>query len=319
MYSTSYLLFQSITAVALGDALGVPFQCEKRQDLLENPIHAMIGHKENDVPAGTWSDDTSLTLASLVSLTQGYNLYDLMMRYSQWYHFGDYTPFGMTFGVGKTTGDAIRRFDSGIKPELCGGDSEMDNGNGALMRMMPLAFYILTSSNGYQYNDDIARSVHEYTSTTHRHPRSLIASGILTNVIIRLVYNPNKYAMLRAVKECLDYYRTKEEFAEDADLFSQLEDPHFLRQPSNLIESSPYVIDTLNSVFWCLMNSEQYSVAVTRAVNLGNDADTIGSITSMLASLLFAPVTFPREWLNELKGRNQIKVAVSSALLSKYF
>ncbi|MDM7516861.1 ADP-ribosylglycohydrolase family protein [Lentilactobacillus sp. TOM.63] len=110
--------------------------------------------------------------------------------------------------------------------------------------------------------------------------------------------------------------QTKEEFAEDADLFSQLEDPHFLRQPSNLIESSPYVIDTLNSVFWCLMNSEQYSVAVTRAVNLGNDADTIGSITSMLASLLFAPVTL---WLNELKGRNQIKVAVSSALLSKYF
>lgn len=319
MYSTSYLLFQCVTAVALGDALGVPYQCHKRQDLLENPINTMVGHKENDVPAGTWSDDTSLTIASLVSLTQGYNLHDLMMRYSQWYHFGDYTPFGMTFGVGKTTGEAIRRFDAGIQPELCGGTSEMDNGNGALMRMMPLAFYILTSSKGYRFNDQVVKLIHDYTATTHRHPRSLIASGILTNVIIRLVYNPNKYAMLRAVKESLDYYRQQAAFADEVDHFYQLEDPHFLRQPSNHIKSSPYVVDTLNSVFWCLMNSEQYYVAVTRAVNLGNDADTIGSITSMLASLLFAPVNFPQDWLNQLKGRNQIKVAVSSALLSDYF
>lgn len=241
------------------------------------------------------------------------------MRYSQWYHFGDYTPFGTMFGIGKTTEAAIKRFDSGIDPQLCGGTSEMANGNGALMRMMPLAFYLMTSPHGYQFNDRVAKIVHDYTATTHRHPRSLIASGILTNVIIRLVYNPNKYAMLRAVKESLDYYRDKTEFADEVALFAQLEDPHFLRQSSNSIKSSPYVVDTLNSVFWCLMNSEQYSIAVTRAVNLGNDADTIGSITSMLASLLFAPVTFPQDWLKALKGRNQIKVAVSSALLSNYF
>lgn len=319
MYSTSYLLFQSLTAVALGDALGVPFQFEKREKLLENPVDTMIGHRSFDLPKGTWSDDTALSIASLVSLSLGFNLNDLMTRYSQWYHYGEYTPFGKAFGVGKTTEDAIKRFDQGTKPELCGGVDVMSNGNGALMRLMPLAFFILTSHHQYRFNDQIANLIHQFTATTHRHPRSLVASGILTNVIIRTIQNPNKYAMLKAIQEALTYYGDKPLYKDQVPYFEQLGRINFLRQSSTQIKSSPYVVDTLNAVFWCLFNSEQYFVAVKRAVNLGNDADTIGSITSMLASLLYAPVTFPPNWLRDLKGRNQIKTAVSFALLSDYF
>lgn len=319
MYSTSYLLFQSLTAVALGDALGLPIQFEKRENLLENPVDTMKPSAAFNLPQGTWSDDTSLSIASLLSLAMGFNLHDLMTRYSQWYHFGEYTPFGKSFGVGKTTAEAISRFDKGTPPEKCGGIGEMDNGNGALMRMMPLAFFILTDHQNYQFNDEVAQTIHEYTETTHRHPRSLVASGILTNVIIRIIQNPNKYAMLRAVNEALDYYKGKDAFAAQTPYFKQLGDASFLRQPSANIQASPYVVDTLNTSFWCLMNSEQYFVAVKRAVNFGSDADTIGSITSMLASLLYAPVTFPVNWLRDLKGRDQIRVAVSSALISNYF
>ncbi len=319
MYSTSYLLFQSLTAVALGDALGVPVETESRDHLFENPVDTMIGHQKFDVPAGTWSDDTSLSIASLVSLAQGFNLHDLMKRFSQWYHFGEYTPFGKAFNVGKTTKKAIKRFDSGTAPELCGGTEEMDNGSGALIRLMPLAFYVLTDHRHDHFDDHVASLVHRYTAITHRHPRSLVASGILINVIIRVIQNPNKYAMLRAITEALDYYREKPAFKDQVSYFEQLSSMSFLRQSSSQIKSSGYVVDTLNAVFWCLMNSEQYFVAVKRAVNLGNDADTIGSITSMLASLLYAPVTFPTNWLQDLKGRSQIKVAVSTALLSNYF
>lgn len=125
--------------------------------------------------------------------------------------------------------------------------------------------------------------------------------------------------MLRAVKEALDYYRSKNQFAAQVPFFEQLEEAHFLRQSSTKLRPSSDVIATLNAVFWCLMNSEQYNVAVSKAVNLGSNADTIGSITSMLASLLFAPVTFPENWLSKLQGRNQIKSAVSVALLSDNF
>lgn len=319
MYSTSYLLFQSLTAVALGDALGFPIQHDTRSNPFDDPVIQMVGHLSANVPAGTWSDDTSLSIASLVSLTFGYNLYDLMTRYSQWYHFGDYTPFNHAYDVNNTTQSAISRFDNGTQPELCGGVQDADNNNTALKRLMPLAFYILTKNPNYSFNDETVKLVHDFTATTNRTPKAYIGSGILTNVIIKLIQNPNKYAMLRAVKEVLDYYRSKDQFAAQVPFFEQLEEAHFLRQSSTKIKPSSDVISTLNSVFWCLMNSEQYNVAVSKAVNLGNHADTIGSITSMLASLLFAPVTFPENWLAKLQGRNQIKIAVSSALLSDNF
>ncbi|GAD17444.1 ADP-ribosylglycohydrolase family protein [Lentilactobacillus otakiensis] len=319
MYSTSYLLFQSLTAVALGDALGFPIQHDTRSNPFDEPVHEMVGHQTQEVPAGTWSDDTSLSIASLVSLTFGYNLHDLMTRYSQWYHFGDYTPFNYSYDIDETTKAALQRFDSGIEPKLCGGTMDSDNNNTALKRLMPLAFYLLTKNQHYVFNEATVKLIHDYTATTNRTPKTFIGSGILTNVIIRLIQNPNKYAMLRAVKEALDYYRSQDEYAAQVPFFEQLEEAHFLRQSSTKLRPSSDVIATLNAVFWCLMNSEQYNVAVSKAVNLGSDADTIGSITSMLASLLFAPVTFPESWLSKLQGRNQIKIAVSVALLSDNF
>ena len=319
MYSTRYLLFQSITAVAIGDALGVPFQFKTRSFFKKNPVTKMLGHQSFNVPAGTWSDDTSLTIAALTSLSAGINFSDMLRRFSQWYLYGDYTPFGRSFDIGRTTQEAILRFQKGVSPLECGGAEESDNGNGALMRMAPIAFYIIGNYDNYRFNDEIAELVHNYSAITHRHPRSLVAAGILTNAIVRVIQNPNKYTMHISISEALNYYKQKKPFSDEVKYFQQLTDLNFYKEDINQIPSSGYVVDTLNCVFWCLMNSEQYYQAVKRAVNLGNDTDTIGSITSMMASLLYAPVSFPTDWLNDLKGRNQIKSAVSYALLSKYF
>ena len=319
MYSTRYLLFQSITAVAIGDALGVPYQFKPRDFFAKNPVSQMEGHHTFDVPAGTWSDDTSLTIASLTSLSLGLNYSDMMARYSQWYYFGDYTPFGKAFDVGRTTQQAIERFRRGVPPLLCGGNDEIDNGNGALMRIAPIAFYIVSLPGSYNFNDKVVQIIHNYSALTHRHPRSLMAAGILTNAAIRLIQNPNQYTMLAAIREALNYYKRLPEFADQLPYFIHLGELSYYKNPENKIQSSGYVVDTLNSVFWCLMNSEQFYAAVKKAVNLGNDADTIGSITAMMASLLYAPVSFPPEWLDNIKGRNQIKSSVSHALISPYF
>lgn len=128
-----------------------------------------------------------------------------MTRYSQWVHFGDYTPFNYAYDVDETTKAAIQRFDTGTPPVLSGGTLDSDNDNTALKRLMPLAFWILTKNQQYTFNETVADMVHDYTATTNRTPKTFIGSGVLTNVIIRLIQNPNKYAMLRAVKEALDY------------------------------------------------------------------------------------------------------------------
>lgn len=319
MYSTSYLLLQAMTAVAVGDALGVPVQFTDRPTLLKNPVDQMIGNGAFDVPAGTWSDDTSLTLATLASLSQGFNLDDMMMRYRQWYDFGDYTPFGKSFDIGQTTQRAINRYKHGVPPEKCGGATESDNGNGSLMRVMPLAFYLLSQFPNYRFNSDVANICERFSSLTHRHPRSLLATSILVNVTTTVILSPNKYAMLKSIREVLDYYQELPKFKDEIKYFNQMDDPSYYRKPNSEVQSSGYVIDTLNSVFWCLMNSEKYVSAVKKAVNMGNDSDTIASITSMLGSLLYAPVSFPPEWAVLLKGKTHIKWAVALALQTTYF
>lgn len=320
MFSTNYLLFQPILAVAIGDALGVPYQFEDREFLSNSPITKMDGYKTFRVPKGTWSDDTSLTLASLDSLSFGFSLDDLMLRYSQWYHFGDYTPFHKSFDVGKTTKDAIYRFDHGTKAELCGGTLEINNGNGALMRITPLAIFLLNKyENNYVLNEEVAEYIHKFTSITHRTTKSMIASGILANVIIRLYNSPDKKTMKNAIGEALTFYRNQIEFAGVIEEFAHLGNSDFYKQNSEAINASGYVLDTLNVVFWCLFNSSNYRNATLLAVNFGMDADTIASITSMIATILFSPVTFPADWINDLKGISLIKKTVSNALLSKYF
>nr|WP_252893683.1 ADP-ribosylglycohydrolase family protein [Lentilactobacillus senioris] len=228
-------------------------------------------------------------------------------------------PYGKSFDIGRTTQRSIERFAAGVDPLLCGGTDEYDNGNGALMRIVPIAFYIVSLPGNYKFDDQTAKIVHDYSSLTHGHPRSLVAAGILANATVRLIQNPNQYTMLAAIREALKYYQNQPKFKDQVDYFTHLGELSFYKQPESKIQSSGYVVDTLDSVFWCLMNSEQFYAAVKKAVNLGNDADTIGSITAMLASLLYAPVSFPTKWLDILKGRNQIKSSVSIALLSPNF
>jgi ADP-ribosylglycohydrolase len=133
-----------IYGLCVGDALGVPVEFAARDELEKDPVTDMRGYGTYNMPPGTWSDDTSLTLCLLESLAQGLDYADIMQRFYSWLFESAYTPHGHTFDCGKTTMEAIYRFARGTEPVLCGGAAETDNGNGSLMRILPLAFYLVS-------------------------------------------------------------------------------------------------------------------------------------------------------------------------------
>ena len=127
-----------LLGLATGDALGVPVEfCEKSR-LKKDPVTDMRGWGTHSQPPGTWSDDTGMTLAALDSLAGGFDPEDMMLCFSRW-RGGEYWPYGEVFDVGIATEQAISRYRSGIPALLCGGRGERDNGNGSLMRMLPIA------------------------------------------------------------------------------------------------------------------------------------------------------------------------------------
>ena len=172
-----------IYGLAVADALGVPVEFSSRAALRENPVTEMRGNGTHHQPKGTWSDDTSMALCLAASLAAGDIDYeDIMGRFCRWWIGGEYTPHGYAFDIGGATGRALSRFREGTPPLLCGGSAERDNGNGALMRILPAAYIV----HGLQM-EKCMDIVHSLTALTHAHPRALIASGIYVRICAALL------------------------------------------------------------------------------------------------------------------------------------
>lgn len=283
-----------IFGLAVGDALGVPVEFRERGSFV---LKEMIGHGTYDQPIGTWSDDTSLTLALMEHLAEKSGVEQLLQKFVD-YREGYLTPAGVCFDIGVSTNQAIERYLSGVSLELIGGDSEWDNGNGALMRISPLAIVL-------QEEFDFSKKVEvieTYTKLTHRHPRALVASILYVQLLIGLLLNNSlkesmdgaKVLFLQEFPSAHPYRREFETYF--ADLFSA----DFFEQDESYIRSTGYVVDTLKAVIWCLGNSTSFEESLLKAVNLGGDTDTIGAITGTLAGALYKFDSIPEKWLSQL-------------------
>lgn len=137
-------VYDGIIGLAIGDAMGVPVEFISRQEIARNPVVTMREYGTHHQPVGTWSDDTSLTLALMDSIVERNKIdyADIMDRFSNWLMYNDYTATGEVFDVGNSTSRAIMNYGRGMNPLECGGISEYENGNGSRMRILPVAFYL---------------------------------------------------------------------------------------------------------------------------------------------------------------------------------
>lgn len=289
-----------ILGVAVGDALGVPVEFKPRGTFY---VTGMQSHGTHNQPAGTWSDDTSLTLALADGLLpDDVNLEGIAYRFTDWYDNAAYTPHGKVFDVGNATAEAIRRLKKGVAPEKAGGMGERDNGNGSLMRIAPLAFYMF----GIREAEARFRIVRDVSSLTHAHEWSVAACYIYVEML-------NKLRMGRKKKAA--YAELREDFAHGVPFISKATLAKFGRilendiceLPEGEIRSGGFVIDTLEAAFWCFMTTDNYKDAVLKAVNLGDDTDTTGAVTGALAGLAYGLDSIPQEWREQLAAYDEVR------------
>lgn len=284
---------------AIGDALGVPVEFCTRDELEVKPVCDMEGHGTHDVPAGTWSDDTSMVLATLDSLINGVDFKDIMNRFSQWLGEGRYTATGEVFDVGNSTRKSILLYAADdINPIECGQNSEWDNGNGSLMRMLPLALYTY-----YQESDNALDIIADASRLTHAHDRSVIGCGIYTLILWELLREGSREAVFKGLAKACEVYGDCEEFFH----YSRLFELDFASLPAEEISGSGYIVDTLEAAVWCFLNSDSYSECVLKAVNLGEDTDTVAAIAGGMAGILYGYNSLPEKWINTLARREYIE------------
>ena len=88
---------------AVGDALGVPVEFTSREELAKDPVVGMRGFGTYPVPAGAWSDDTSMSIAALDAMCEKHWSYeDVMKNFAVWLEEAEFTPTGRAFDIGRT-------------------------------------------------------------------------------------------------------------------------------------------------------------------------------------------------------------------------
>ena len=308
-------IYDGIIGLATGDALGVPVEFMSRECIARNPVKSMREYGTHHQPMGVWSDDTSLTLALLDSMVQckAINYTDIMDKFSAWLLYGEYTALGEVFDVGNATSKAIMNYGRGIAPLECGDKSEYENGNGSLMRILPIAYYLY---NHQELSIDVQMElIHNLSSLTHGHSRSQVGCGIYVMVAIRLIggTDPIAECVRNGIQTAFDYYdRIGEIEIRSYNRLKRLDE--FKRLPEEQIQSSGYVVHTLEAALWCLLNSSSYQECVLKAVNLGDDTDTVGAVAGGLASSFYGADQIPEEWINVIAGREYIKELCSNTL-----
>ncbi|WP_322170288.1 ADP-ribosylglycohydrolase family protein [Acutalibacter caecimuris] len=190
--------------------------------------------------------------------------------------------FGVTLNAAERR--AIRRYDMGIASLECGGKLESDNGNGALMRILPVALY-----------SDSVQDVEKATTLTHAHSISRITNLSFWCLCQEVLFGAGVKEGIREIKwQC-------------APPFNRL--PYLDTLTRDEIRSSGYVVDTLEAALWCILKTDNYRDCVLMAVNLGEDTDTVAAVAGGLAGIAYGiggEKGIPEEWIKQIPRREWI-------------
>lgn len=280
-----------LVGLAVGDALGAAVEFMAPGSF--EPVTDLRGGGPHGLPAGYWTDDTSMALCSAVSLVQcgRFDAEDQMQRFLRWLRDGYLSSTNQCFGIGNRTQAALQRYArSGV---LCAGAESFDSaGNGALMRLAPIVMH------SYQHPEAALELAVEHCRLTHADPRCLDANRIFARLLLGALRADSVDALWQLLPVC-------EAETDDWELQQVMAGSFLTRQPP-AIRGTGYVVDALEAALWAFAQSTSFEQGVLLAVNLGDDADTTAAIYGQLAGAFYGYQAIPRHWRERLYQQAQI-------------
>ena len=316
----------------VGEALGVPVEGLGRDEF--EPVTAMRAGGTEKLPAGTYSSGGSMTLCTVESLIAtgvrgaepraggpgdhpreqaDLDEADLGDRLLRFYFNRHWTARHVTFGVGFTTREAIVRIREGKKATESGLDDEDSNGNAPLTRMLPVA--LLARARGLSPRETTLLA-HRAAKITHAHPRAQLCSGFYALVARALMDGARPEAALAYLREQAQELYASDPWNAEYRHVQGLMEKGWRAVDRHDVRSDGYVVHTLEAALWCLLRAESYQESVLLAVNLGEDADSLGGIVGGLAAIVWGGV--PEEWRRELARREEIE-ALAARFAAAFF
>lgn len=300
----------AVYGLLIGDALGVPYEFKYAEEIpsadqieFEPPKNFPRSHIK--VPCGTWSDDGAQALILLDSLLQceKFDVAHFAEGLIAWYEQGFMAVDNKVFDVGIQTADSIRQLQTGISPSKAGGTLETSNGNGSLMRVLPLALWHKGS------DERLIADAFAQSEITHAHLRSKICCALYCLWARRIIENAEN-----AWHSALETFTRH--FPQETAEFSELTTKIFPSNGEYTISGSGYVVDSLRAAVWLMENKKSYEDVVKSAVALGKDTDTTACIAGGIAGLIYGFEDIPSRWRENLRGRETVETLLTKLLES---
>jgi ADP-ribosylglycohydrolase len=294
-----------IYGLLVGDALGVPYEFHSASEIpaaeqieFEPPPGFRRAHPS--APPGTWSDDGAQALCLLASLLErgGLDVDDLGRRLVSWFEQGYLAVDNEVFDVGIQTRTALAAIRAGVPAIEAGPAGERDNGNGALMRVLPLALW--------HRGDDaaLARDAMLQSRVTHGHVRSQVCCAIFC-LWARRVLEGERDGWPAAVAAARALWPRGSDERRELDEVLQPDEPP-ARGPG-----SGYVVHTLRAARWAVAEGRDYAAVVRAAISLGDDTDTTACVAGGIAGLREGIEGIPERWRRALRGRDLVEPLVA--------
>jgi ADP-ribosyl-[dinitrogen reductase] hydrolase len=276
----------ALLGLAVGDAVGaaIEFSAKPRFAVLKD----MIAGGPHRLKRGQWTDDTAMALALADSLVQAPELdpSDLMRRFVDWRDNGTYSCTGTCFDIGNATSAALDRFRRSGDP-LAGSSADSASGNGALMRLAPVAIRHWRDRRTLQETSNLQ------TRTTHGSPATLAASSVFADLLADAIAGASLVEILNSPA-------------------AQRIEGGWRGLHRDSIRGSGWVVQSLQAAVWAVSRTTDYRSAVLLAANLGEDADTTAAIAGQLAGAIYGVSAIPRDWLDALAWRERLETAAQS-------
>jgi ADP-ribosyl-[dinitrogen reductase] hydrolase len=283
----------AMMGLAVGDAIGTTLEFAARPS--SPRLSDMVGGGPFRLKPGQWTDDTSLSLALADSLSIGDDLdeADLMGRFVRWHEEGEYSCTGTCFDIGITTRQALSGWKKTGDP-VAGPTAPNTAGNGSLMRVAPVA--VRYWRNRHLLRDVAARQ----SRTTHGAAEAVDACVVFAEVLADAIEG---YPRVEVLRDRVGPYTG---FI-DAILAGSWRGKH-----RDQIQSSGYVVHSLEASLWSVGRSGTFREAVLLAANLGEDADTTAAVAGQLAGALHGVSAIPASWRENVAWADRITGAANN-------
>lgn len=300
---TDNKVIDALLGVAIGDAIGVPYEFRSEDRMKADPCKDIIGYGTHNQPPGTWSDDSSLTFCLAESLTGGYDLKDIAKTFILWKSVAYWTAHDQVFDIGMTTSKSISSLVKHLEIDALDNylatkhvAHEHTNGNGSLMRILPLIFYI--KGKPIQEQFDI---IWDVSALTHGHIRAAMCCLIYLKVAEFILEGKGKIDAYLKTREVIEAFWNEMDYDKyEQFIFERVIQNDVRHLTYDELKSGGYVMESLEASLWCFLQKNSYEKAILAAVNKGHDTDTTAAITGGLAGLYYGKKNIPEYWVASL-------------------